>query len=298
MDNLGTTLKQTYYLLTLTISIQLVYIITIRLWKVLRQLVYLKLMYNSNIISVLRAAMEFNQKSIIVIVLSSISEAFFRKEQYRLQTENTIPFIICFIFCALFLEEIGINDCKLNISESLRNMGGVDYGSGMALSYFYGYLQIVLPVTGNCDKGLREKIELFESKEGVSIPVKKLFILIPSSSYIPPDLKTVSPGWMESVETLEMTIKDRAGVKVAEGATPVQTLFEISKHRHKEAIRCSEVLSEILISFYKTLQSLLDDDPQCTDLCELIFYNDGDANGKKTNVAKILLQRIQNETFI
>ncbi|XP_012275498.1 stimulator of interferon genes protein isoform X3 [Orussus abietinus] len=259
MDNLGTTLKQTYYLLTLTISIQLVYIITIRLWKVLRQLVYLKLMYNSNIISVLRAAMEFNQKSIIVIVLSSISEAFFRKEQYRLQTENTIPFIICFIFCALFLEEIGINDCKLNISESLRNMGGVDYGSGMALSYFYGYLQIVLPVTGNCDKGLREKIELFESKEGVSIPVKKLFILIPSSSYIPPDLKTVSPGWMESVETLEMTIKDRAGVKgrkyhntvykiykkgpevnehyvyvVAEGATPVQTLFEISKHRHKE----------------------------------------------------------------
>lgn len=80
-------------------------------------------------------------------------------------------------------------------------------------------------------------MEKFEANNGIDVTIKKLFILLPSSLYLPPDLKEISNDWMESAgvnksitkkliknnfwnikiffffKNLETIILDRSGVK-------------------------------------------------------------------------------------
>ena len=49
--------------------------------------------------------------------------------------------------------------------------------------------------------GIANLMEQYEDKENCTIPVKKLFILIPSSSYITKDLKDMS-NWFESAKVI------------------------------------------------------------------------------------------------
>lgn len=65
----------------------------------------------------------------------------------------------------------------------------VNYGVGMACSYFEGYLVHVIPSDGAKFVGFEENINVFEARQGVVFPVKRLFIIIPKSLYSPPDLK-------------------------------------------------------------------------------------------------------------
>nr|XP_033185626.1 stimulator of interferon genes protein [Bombus vancouverensis nearcticus] len=198
----------------------------------------------------------------------------------------------------------------------IESMKGLDYGTSMAYSYYYGYLRIILPSTGSINKGLIEKIENIEDNHGIYISVHKLFILIPSSSYIPPNLKEASYHWMESAMNLEKEVLNRAGVKgrtyhnsvykiypnglrletpfyiVVEGATPLLTFHEVQKHAHNETNVYKKYCKCIIQKFYKKLKQLIDADPECADLCELIYYNDYDNNGTKVNVAKVILDRI------
>ncbi|XP_015428681.1 PREDICTED: stimulator of interferon genes protein [Dufourea novaeangliae] len=196
-------------------------------------------------------------------------------------------------------------------------MQGLDYGTGMAFSYYYGYLRLVLPSTGTLHKGLVEKIENIEDSHNITLATHKLLILIPSSSYIPPDLKEASYKWMESVVELEEEQRDRAGVKgrkyrnnvykiyqngvrlnskplyvVAEGATPLVTFYEVLKHNHTETNVYQKYNRDIIKSFYKKLKYLIDNDPECTDICELIYYNDYNDNGTKVNVAQVIINRL------
>ncbi|XP_012530918.1 stimulator of interferon genes protein isoform X2 [Monomorium pharaonis] len=156
---------------------------------------------------------------------------------------------------------IGLAFCLLRISNlaewelkslDLNVVKGLDYGTGMAYSFYYGYLRLILPYTGTATKGIIEKIENFEDNHNVTFPVHKLFILIPSSGYVPPDLKEVSYQWMESVHKLEEEQRSRAGnigrlyfnnaykiypdgrnsnndpvYVVVEGASPLLTYYEI-----------------------------------------------------------------------
>lgn len=205
---------------------------------------------------------------------------------------------------------------KKNIHD-INSIQGLDYGTGLAYSYYYGYLKVILPSTGNLNKGLIEKIENIEDIHNIKIIVHKLFILIPSSSYIPPDLKEASYQWMESAMDLEEEVRNRAGVKrriyhnsvykiypngqrsnvpqyiVVEGATPLLTFFEVQKHSHSETNIYKKYCKEIVQKFYTKLQELIDNDPECADLCELIYYDDYDYDNKtKINIAKILLERL------
>lgn len=76
---------------------------------------------------------------------------------------------------------------------------GLDYGSGMAYSFFHGYLNYVLPNTGGEDKNLKEIMTDFESKNGIKFEVYKLFILVPKSMRCPVSLENeYSPSIQES----------------------------------------------------------------------------------------------------
>ncbi|KAG7209043.1 hypothetical protein KM043_015202 [Ampulex compressa] len=199
----------------------------------------------------------------------------------------------------------------------IEEMNGLDYGTGLAYSYYYGYLRIILPSTGTAVKGLQEKLQNFEDTHNITFAIQKLLILIPASAYIPTDLKEASYQWMESIKHLEEEKRDRAGVKgrqyhnsaykiypggyksnvvpqyvLVEGATPMLTLFEVIKHSHPESYIYKMQCKEIVKAFYKKLQDLLDNDPECRDLCELIYYDDYDSKGVKVNIAKIILNRL------
>lgn len=76
----------------------------------------------------------------------------------------------------------------------IENSNGFDYGSGMAHSFFYGYLNIVLPNKGDENYALKELMEIYESTENIKFPIKKLFLLIPRSLYCPPNLSEISKG--------------------------------------------------------------------------------------------------------
>lgn len=201
-------------------------------------------------------------------------------------------------------------------------MKGLDYGTGMAYSFYYGYLRLILPNLGTTDsKSIIEKIENFEDKHEVNFPVHKLFILIPSSGYISPHLKEMSDQWMESARELEEEKRDRAGLigrtyrnnaykiypngrdsgaspiyVVAEGATPLLTFYEVQQHSHPESGVYKRYRNEITMMFYKKLGEILESEPSTRNLCELIYYNDYDSKGTRVNVAKVILQRISEIT--
>ncbi|GLH13952.1 Uncharacterized protein GBIM_18421 [Gryllus bimaculatus] len=231
-----------------------------------------------------------------------------------------------------FLKRI-VNLSKNPVSDSvfLEKLKLLDYGSGMAQNFFYGYLRIILPNTGDEGKGIIERIDDFISQQRLSedsFPVKKLFILIPSSSYLPNDLKDCSFDWMKSAGTLEKKIRDRAGVisrpyknsvyriknpdddndkgiyVVAEGATPCKTLHEVVQYSGERQEFYKEHQKEIIFSFFETLRETLREDRDCRGLCEFVYYDGTDEFGlgnintdefglNNVNVGRLLLQRIE-----
>ncbi|KOX67371.1 hypothetical protein WN51_08278 [Melipona quadrifasciata] len=225
-----------------------------------------------------------------------------------LQKFNVISCTMCVIISYVLKKAAHLDEIKQENTLNINSMQGLDYGSAMAYSYYYGYLRIILPSTGSLNKGLVEKLENIEANHNIEISVHKLFILIPSSSYIPPDLKEkeASYQWMESAMNLEEEERNRAGIKrrtyhntvykiysngqrlkttplyiVVEGATPLNETNVYKKYG-----------KEIIMKFYEKLKKLISNDAECADLCELIYYNDYDNNGTKVNVAKVILSRL------
>lgn len=80
-----------------------------------------------------------------------------------------------------FIEFFFQNSSPLNSSLHIGNMNGLDYGSGMAYSYYHGYLKLIMHDTGTEDKNLKELMEIYEDEHGVKFEAYKLFILIPFS---------------------------------------------------------------------------------------------------------------------
>lgn len=272
--------------------------------------------WKDDMIKALKTSFKYN--TVIVLCIAVFITQLTKKEyslDYNLKPNSVA--CIC-LLCFVLIPFIIFSFSQQNMNNHISSMNGLDYGTGMAYSFYYGYLRIILPSTGTASKGLLEKIETFEDVHNVSITIKKLFLLIPSSSYISPDLKELSyDGWIESAQKLETEIRDRAGVKqrtyhnniykiypdgnqsakpeyvVLEGATPILTYFEVQKHFHPESAIYKTYNEEIIATFYMKLKELINSNPDCKDRCELIYYKDQDSNGKKVNVAKIILERIE-----
>ncbi|KYN20883.1 PREDICTED: stimulator of interferon genes protein isoform X1 [Trachymyrmex cornetzi] len=225
-----------------------------------------------------------------------------------------LPLMI-FSFCLIRMSNLA--EWETGSLSDLSAMKGLDYGTGMAYNFYYGYLRLTLPSSETSRKGIIEKIENFEDYHNVTFPVHKLFLLIPTSGYIPPDLKEASCQWMENIHELEEEKRNRAGnigrtyrnnaykiypegrksgnkpvYIVVEGATPLLTYYEVQKHNHSESAVYRQYKPKIIERFYTKLQEILQSNPETRDLCELIYYDDFDAKGNKVNVAMILLERI------
>lgn len=264
-------------------------------------------------------------KTVVIAITYSIyltiAVLIIMKHEYLCNLFEKLSMLICvpwILLSWIFSKTINfITQTKNDSIIDIDSMRGLDYGTGMAFNYYHGYLRIILPSLGTFNKGLLEKIQNVEDSHNIAVALHKLIILIPMSTYISPDLKETSYQWMESAIHLEEEIRDRAGVKrrtyrnvvykiypdgrklnsipvyvVAEGATPVLTFFEALRCAHNETNIYRKYYKHIIKQFYNKLKELLDNDPECKDLCELIYYDDCDTNGAKVNVAKVILERL------
>ncbi|VEN61779.1 unnamed protein product [Callosobruchus maculatus] len=97
---------------------------------------------------------------------------------------STIVFPKCMLMItAVFLigEVLMMRSCPLEESLWIARNNGLDYGSGMAYSFFHGYLNLILPKTGTESKNLKELMQDYEDSHNVQFSIYKLFILIPTS---------------------------------------------------------------------------------------------------------------------
>ncbi|CAH0679933.1 unnamed protein product [Chilo suppressalis] len=193
----------------------------------------------------------------------------------------------------------------------------VSYGTGMACSFFEGYLALMIPSDGHTYVGLHENIRMFEANESVRFPVRRWFIIITKTMYCPPDLKEFNipnrpdlPS-LEACKSLENVVKDVAGVKrrvyrnsaykierrglpsvyiAAECATPLHTLHRVMKkkslYKELEDIDVEEVVKD----FSSMLTSILELSEECKGKCEVIYFDNSDP---EANLAEVLLQRIR-----
>ncbi|XP_043477150.1 stimulator of interferon genes protein [Leptopilina heterotoma] len=332
--NLRKVFLETCYFLIISTTILIILEFVKRFSYFFDDLVKINSEPEGNLMKIIETSFSFNNLSTTIIFLviaafltliinlhnGSTSFSFLEcKEKY---TFPAIAFFSALCFSYLLMDLIKINECRAQKLNDFYNLGGLDYGSSMACSYFYGYLKIILPPDGKEHTGLKGRIQNFEDKHNVSVPVKKLFILIPDSFYIPTDLGELSNNELEVIPKgldYDVLQQNRAGVYkrhykntiykiipgglgsgqkntihiVTEGATPMLTFFEVKQQSHRYSSTYREFQNEIRKSFCTTLQNLLNDNPDCRDLCELVYYEDYDAKGKKVDIAKILLQRIE-----
>lgn len=284
--------------------------------------------------SAVQRVFSFNMKSlcagIISLVVLLLMWVLNGNPLVHLWIKESLACIMLFLAGIVFSKLIYMEESPLHTSLQIESMRGLDYGSGMAYNFFYGYLRLVLPEGGTQGaKGIKRRIRTFINHHHISgsaFPVKKLFILIPQNLYTPTDLQEVSTDWpydseywMEAAVSLESQEIDRAGVKqrtyknsvykiwnrdikdarpvyvVAEGATPLKTFNEVIQMNARMSRVFKDHQHDIVLAFYKTLRDLIREDDDCRDVCEIIYYADTEGD-RKVNVARIILERIQQLT--
>ncbi|CAH0589301.1 unnamed protein product [Chrysodeixis includens] len=193
----------------------------------------------------------------------------------------------------------------------------VNYGVGMACSFFEGYLVHVLPSDGARFVGFEENIRRFESQQGVVFPVKKLFVIVTKSLFSPPDLKQFNKcnregaSTIEACRSLDEVEKDVAGVRgriykntaykiyrrarrpvcvAAECATLIHTLYRVTKNRDLYEVLADVNVDEIVADFINTLRKIIANSPECRGKCEIIYFDD---TNPELNFADVLLDRIR-----
>ncbi|XP_025836425.1 stimulator of interferon genes protein isoform X2 [Agrilus planipennis] len=221
------------------------------------------------------------------------------------------PMNLCWL---CLLEFLKLDECPISTSIKLSDFHGLDYGSGMATSFFHGYLKIMLPNTGGSSRSFLEFIELYQAQHKVTFDVRKLFILLPMSCECFPSLQCPSFPNIEESKPLDELERDVAGVKKriyknsvykikkpnrervyvsVEYATPLRTFKEVISHNSKYSKIYEKYKNDIVLNFYLTLKAILKENPQCDGLCEVIYYNDKNPDGSYKNVGNLILKRIK-----
>ncbi|CAG4988235.1 unnamed protein product [Colias eurytheme] len=200
-------------------------------------------------------------------------------------------------------------------TEMEEKQKSINYGIGMACSFFEGYLAHIIPSDGASFVGFEENINIYEARHNVVFPVKKLFIIITKSLYCPPDLKHFNKTdknlpYLEACQSLEGIEKDVAAVKnrkycnsaykihraapplylAVECATPLHTLHRVLEKR----ALCEELgtvnVKEVVDDFCRTLETLIEKSPDCRGKCVLVHFDDKDPN---QNLADVLIEKIR-----
>ncbi|CAH0720578.1 unnamed protein product, partial [Brenthis ino] len=189
----------------------------------------------------------------------------------------------------------------------------VSYGMGMACSFVEGYLHHVIPSNGSEFVGFTRNIDIYEAKENIIFPVKRLFIICTKTMYCPPDLTEFNKEnsdlpVLEAMKSLEDVEKNVAGVKnrlyrnsaykinrpgaspvhlAVECATPLHTLYRARSRTQLQHVLKNVDPKEVVDDFCSTLETLLKD-PEYRNKCEIVYFDD-----TKDYLPNVLLERIR-----
>ncbi|XP_067007365.2 stimulator of interferon genes protein homolog [Anabrus simplex] len=294
-----------------------------RLFYLVEEVFHITGRYDGSWLQLLKELFIFNYPTLFTVGISfPIVLTYCMKSESLPWDGFSVP-MLCLMFSSTYIASkfLKIEQSPVFDNIKMERICPLNIGSIMALFFYYGYLQLVLPARGENQKGLVERIRDYRDSHDLNddlFPVKKLFILIPSSTFLPSYFEEVSFGWMEGVQTLEEQIRTRAGVidrsyknsvykiedpsrpgqpvyVVAEGASPLKTLSEAIKNSGEKKEFFEMHKKQIILSFYEQLRKILKKHRECSDLCELIYYKDTDNRGRaNVNIARIILSRIQD----
>ncbi|KAJ3644973.1 hypothetical protein Zmor_022669 [Zophobas morio] len=208
-------------------------------------------------------------------------------------------------------ETLHLRNDKYNKTDSLDTIVGVY----MAYSIFHGYLNLVIPRTGTTEPHLQELMQDYEATNGVKFACYKLFLLIPKSTYCPTTLEEASKR-ITKCDPLPEKLITRAGVQdrsyknsvykilnwetekstyvVAEYATPVKTYKDVLTYNYGEdSDAYKKNKDKVVLKFNLALQKILQEHENCTNYCELVYYDDKNENGSLKDLADVLTERIE-----
>ncbi|KAG5875749.1 hypothetical protein JTB14_002051 [Gonioctena quinquepunctata] len=237
---------------------------------------------------------------------------------HRLPTDINLFRLIVFLIPSVYFTGIvlKLDNCHLRHSLWVAEDNGLDYGSGMAYSFFHGYLNIVLPKTGNEEKNLKELMQDYEDKNNINFNVYKLFILIPKSMTCFISLKNEYSPSIDESSSLPEKIITVAGVKdrvyknavykivsdknkkiyvSAEYATPLKTFKDVFDKTGPHSDFYNKHKKEIILQFYLTLKKVLEGTGM-NEFCELIYFEDSyeeDGTTRYYDVGRIIQTRLK-----
>ncbi|PSN35823.1 hypothetical protein C0J52_22738 [Blattella germanica] len=223
-------------------------------------------------------------------------------------------------------------ECSIE-NEEISGLGLEDayylhYGSFTAYSYFLGYLELILkahPFGLEHSKGFTERINTYINHHHLredSFPVTKLFIVVPLSLDVPinvvkdsvDDNSINAPHWLEDASPLEPLEFHVVGVRNRTYDVPVYKLKDPSSRKRPKYVAIAVALKslfdvfcfnvedfeffktnkdEIISVYCKALEEIILENHHCKDLCEIILFRRTDSNGKRVNLAKVILRRIK-----
>ncbi|XP_076368181.1 stimulator of interferon genes protein-like isoform X2 [Tachypleus tridentatus] len=175
--------------------------------------------------------------------------------------------------------------------DQIREQHRLCCGYTLAHWYYYGYLRIVLrPGVGLT---LKDRMKQYEDHHHVTIPVKKLLLLLPESCLVYNNLEQHGDDNVQCAQELPPLTNDIAGTSnrnykntvyeiitgsnksvrcCVEGVPTLLTLREICDASNKGPSPIK--LEEELNNFCNELTCLLEADPGCANSYELIRYKD------------------------
>ncbi|XP_066254060.1 stimulator of interferon genes protein homolog [Euwallacea similis] len=269
--------------------------------------------YNGDNWKIFKAAFYFNYK-IIVLALFCLVYLIYYLTKYGFPSLNDNCWIL--VIPSLFIIHIlfDTEECPLSESLAIAKDNGLNYGAGMAYSFFYGYINYMLnEKMGDPNKHLKEMMQDYESKNNIRFEVYKIFLLIPKSLKC---FESIQDGSkiMEMRSTLLEKKITVAGVRervykhsvysihdtsmtykpiyvCAEYATPIKTFMEVYKHTTAHTDYYHRQKNEILFQFYFTLRRILERNGMDA-MCELVFYEDMDDKKQYHDTGRILLEKL------
>lgn len=270
--------------------------------------------YENDFKKLLKAAFTFNYQTIIAFVACILYVVYDLAKNGSPSFQKEFWFVTVFLF--LFHKILDLDSNPIFDSLGIAKSSGLDYGSGMAYSFFYGYFNYMLRKTGDQEKNLKELMQDYEAKNKIKFEVYKIFILIPKSLTCPVSIEDASKI-MDMRGSLPEKIKTVAGVRdrvyknsvysiqheklsnpvyvCTEYATPLKTFKEVVKNMTLHTEYYTRHKNDILLQFYLTLKQILEHE-NMDSMCELVYYEDMDENNKFYDVGRILLDRIANNT--
>ena len=259
--------------------------------------------------AVLKTTFRFNGgKTVVVCVIFMVCLAisYLRKLPHSITHSQYMALIILNIgIVPLALYLIGLRELSpIEVSE-LNERENKNVADGLAWSYYYGYLKLVLP-------HLEQQINKTE-KYRFKIKVQKVFILLPKNCFFPPNgkiseaddrIKLAGPleelkitrggihnrSYKHTVHCIEMPKPGSDEVEqyycLAEYATPLMTLYDMSEN--PEAALTKDERDQQCMVFIRKLREILKSDKDCRGKFELVTMS-----GEGTDIADILVRHLK-----